>query len=110
MGIAVSIDDYGTGQSTLTYLRELPLNELKINRSFVQNAHRNTSDAVLVQSTISLAHELSLKVVAEGVEDVGCLEFLRTAGCALIQGDLISTAVPAATFKDILMEKPKIAA
>jgi EAL domain-containing protein (putative c-di-GMP-specific phosphodiesterase class I)/CHASE2 domain-containing sensor protein len=107
MGIAVSMDDYGTGQSTLTYLRQLPLNELKIDRSFVQNAHLNRSDAVLVQSTITLAHELNLKVVAEGVEDVGCLEFLRVAGCDMIQGYIISPAVSLADLPS-LIEKPAV--
>ncbi len=93
LGIAVSMDDYGTGQSTLTYLRQLPLNELKIDRSFVQFAHRNRNDAVLVRSTIDLAHDLGLTVVAEGVEDAECLEFLRAAGCDLIQGYFISRPV-----------------
>ncbi len=94
LGIAVSMDDYGTGQSTLTYLRQLPLNELKIDRSFVQFAHQNRNDAVLVRSTIDLAHDLGLKVVAEGVEDAECLEFLRAAGCDMIQGYHISRPLP----------------
>lgn len=105
MGIAISIDDYGTGQSTLSYLKQLPLNELKIDRSFVQFAHRNRSDGVLVQSTINLAHELGLKVVAEGVEDAECLAFLRAAGCDMIQGYLISKAVPA-DMLSALLERP----
>lgn len=105
MGIAISIDDYGTGQSTLSYLKQLPLNELKIDRSFVQFAHQNRSDGVLVQSTINLAHELGLTVVAEGVEDAECLAFLRAAGCDLIQGYLISKAVPADTLS-LLLEQP----
>ena len=63
------MDDYGTGQSTLTYLKRLPLSELKIDRSFVEFAHRNRNDGVLVRSTIDLAHALCLKVVAEWVEE-----------------------------------------
>ncbi|MEG3122334.1 putative bifunctional diguanylate cyclase/phosphodiesterase [Sphingomonas sp. GB1N7] len=98
LGIAVSMDDYGTGQSTLTYLRQLPLNELKIDRSFVQHVHRNPNDALLVRSTIELAHNLGLKVVAEGVEDAECLAYLRVCGCDLIQGYLISKPVPLAQF------------
>ncbi|WP_260598876.1 putative bifunctional diguanylate cyclase/phosphodiesterase [Sphingomonas endolithica] len=94
LGVAVSLDDYGTGQSTLTYLQQLPLNELKIDRSFVQFAHQNHNDAVLVRSTIKLAHDLGLKVVAEGVEDVACREFLAASDCDLIQGYLISRPVP----------------
>jgi EAL domain-containing protein (putative c-di-GMP-specific phosphodiesterase class I)/CHASE2 domain-containing sensor protein len=93
MGIAISIDDYGTGQSTLSYLKQLPLNELKIDRSFVQFVHQNRSDAVLVQSTVNLAHELGLKVVAEGVETEECKEFLRSIGCDMIQGYLVSRPV-----------------
>lgn len=102
MGIAISMDDYGTGQSTLSYLKRLPLNELKIDRSFVQFAHQNRGDGVLVRSTINLAHELGLKVVAEGVEDQACLDFLRTIGCDMVQGYLISRAVPAAELPALL--------
>lgn len=94
LGIAVSMDDYGTGQSTLTYLRQLPLSELKIDRSFVQYAHIRPNDGVLVRSTIDLAHDLGLKVVAEGVEDVACLEFLKSLGCDMVQGYFVSKPVP----------------
>jgi diguanylate cyclase len=96
MGIAISMDDYGTGQSTLSYLKQLPLNELKIDRSFVQYAHQNRGDGALVRSTIDLAHELGLKVVAEGVEDAECLQYLASVGCDMAQGFLISRPVPAA--------------
>ncbi len=102
LGVAVSMDDYGTGQSTLTYLRRLPLSELKIDRSFVQHVHRNTNDALLVRSTIELAHNLGLKVVAEGVEDAECLAFLRDNGCDLIQGYFISRPVPLDQFMSLL--------
>jgi EAL domain-containing protein (putative c-di-GMP-specific phosphodiesterase class I) len=110
MGIAISIDDYGTGQSTLSYLKQLPFNELKIDRSFVQFAHQNRSDAVLVQSTINLAHELGLKVVAEGVEDTECLAFLRAAGCDMVQGYLISRPVPFAEISTVLNDPLRHAA
>ncbi len=93
-GIAISLDDYGTGQSTLSYLRELPLSELKIDRLFVQNAHENESDGVLVRSTIELAHQLGLRVVAEGVEDPECLAFLKTLGCDYVQGWIVSKPLP----------------
>ncbi|MFX8747388.1 EAL domain-containing protein, partial [Acinetobacter baumannii] len=76
MGVAISIDDYGTGHSTLSYLRQLPLSEIKLDRSFVQHAHVRPADAALVRSTVNLAHELGLQVVAEGVEDRECLSFL----------------------------------
>lgn len=94
LGISVSMDDYGTGQSTLTYLRQLPLSELKIDRSFVQHAHLRPSDGVLVRSTIELAHDLGLKVVAEGVEDLACLQFLKRLGCDMIQGYFVSRPIP----------------
>ena len=94
LGIAVSMDDYGTGQSTLTYLRQLPLSELKIDRSFVQHAHCNRDDAVLVRSTIDLAHQLGLRVVAEGVEDADCLSFLADHDCDVVQGYFISRPLP----------------
>tara|TARA_B100000378_G_scaffold265488_1_gene250029 strand:+ start:347 stop:661 length:315 start_codon:yes stop_codon:yes gene_type:complete len=80
------MDDYGTCQSTLTNLKRLSLSELKIDRSFIQHAHEDANDALLVQSTVDLAHRLGLRVVAEGVEDRSCLTFLRKAGCDLAQG------------------------
>jgi EAL domain-containing protein (putative c-di-GMP-specific phosphodiesterase class I) len=101
-GIAVSMDDYGTGQSTLTYLKRLPLNELKIDRSFVQHAHKRSEDALLVRSTIELAHQLGLKVVAEGIEDEANLVFLRAHGCDYAQGYFISKPVPYAAFLELL--------
>ncbi|MFS0736300.1 EAL domain-containing protein [Sphingomonas sp. 1P06PA] len=103
MGIAISLDDYGTGQSTLSHLRHLPLSELKMDRSFVQHAHENRNDSVLVRSTIDLAHALGLKVVAEGVEDTACLDFLRSAGCDVAQGYLISRPVTAAALMELLI-------
>lgn len=105
IGIAISMDDYGTGQSTLSYLKQLPLNELKIDRSFVQFAHQNRSDAILVRSTIDLAHELGLKVVAEGVEDEGCLDFLASVGCDLAQGYLIGKPATADDINTMLGQK-----
>ncbi|MBC9030816.1 EAL domain-containing protein [Sphingomonas sp. JC676] len=102
LGISISMDDYGTGQSTLSYLKKLPLNELKIDRSFVQFAHQNRGDGVLVRSTVNLAHELGLKVVAEGIEDAECLAFLRAIGCDLAQGYFISRPVPAEELRLLL--------
>ncbi len=110
LGIAVSMDDYGTGQSTLTYIKQLPLNELKIDRSFVQHAHVSRADGVLVRSTIRLAHDLGLKVVAEGVEDLACLEFLKDLGCDLIQGYFISRPIPYQQFREILAQNGALAA
>ncbi|MEE4201759.1 putative bifunctional diguanylate cyclase/phosphodiesterase [Erythrobacter sp.] len=90
LGVHISMDDYGTGQSTLSYLQKLPLTELKIDRAFVQNAHEVRSDALLVRSSIQLAHSLGLRVVCEGVEDEACLQFLRANDCDYAQGYFIS--------------------
>ena len=100
LGVGISMDDYGTGQSTLSYLKELPLTELKIDRSFVQHAHRDHADALLVSSTVELAHQLDLQVVAEGIEEAACLDFLRKIGCDYAQGYFIAKPMSAEAFFD----------
>ena len=110
MGVAISMDDYGTGQSSLTYLKKLPLSELKIDRSFVQFAHRDAGDAMLVRSTVSLGHELGLSIVAEGVEDEECLAFLREVGCDYAQGYLIGKPMPAGELEALVNDDLKRAA
>lgn len=95
-GIRIAMDDYGTGQSALNYLKLLPLSELKIDRMFVAQAHVDKGDAMLVRSTVQLAHELGLSVVAEGVEEEACLDFLRQIGCDYAQGYLIGRPLSAA--------------
>jgi EAL domain-containing protein (putative c-di-GMP-specific phosphodiesterase class I)/CHASE2 domain-containing sensor protein len=100
IGIRIAMDDYGTGQSTLNYLKRLPLAELKIDRMFVQHAHQDRGDAMLVRSTVQLAHELGLKVVAEGVEDGECLAFLRSISCDYAQGYFIGRALDPGAFAD----------
>ncbi len=94
MGVRLSIDDYGTGQSTLSYLKRLPATELKIDQSFVRQILASRSDAVLINSTIQLAHELDMKVVAEGVEDRNILQALARMECDIIQGYFIGRPVP----------------
>jgi EAL domain-containing protein (putative c-di-GMP-specific phosphodiesterase class I) len=86
LGVGVSIDDYGTGQSSLAYLQKLPATELKIDRSFVAGIASDLRSAAMVRSTVALAHELGLEVVAEGVEDEACLTLLRESGCDIAQG------------------------
>ncbi len=86
LGVNISIDDYGTGQSTLDYLKKIPANEIKIDQSFVKGIVDNRSDRLMVQSTISLAHSLDRKVVAEGVEHRDILEVLVELGCDIAQG------------------------
>ncbi len=109
-GVRISVDDYGTGQSTLSYLKLLPLSELKIDRSFVQNAHLDPSDGLLVKSTIHLAHELGLKVVAEGIEDADCLAFIKKVGCDYAQGYFIGRPMPAAQLSEVVRQEGLLAA
>lgn len=90
MGIALSVDDFGTGYSSLSYLKRLPVNQLKVDRSFVSNMTAGGDDAMIVRSTIDLAHNLGLTTVAEGVETEAVLDQLREMGCDLAQGYMIS--------------------
>jgi EAL domain-containing protein (putative c-di-GMP-specific phosphodiesterase class I)/CHASE2 domain-containing sensor protein len=92
LGVKISIDDYGTGLSTLDYLKKVPAAEIKIDQSFIKALRDNRSDRVMVQSTIALAHSLGRIVVAEGVEDRETLELLTTMGCDLAQGFIIGRA------------------
>ena len=94
LGVAVSIDDYGTGYCTLEYLKKINASELKIDRGFVGAMDRNRSDRVLVNATIELAHSLGHTVVAEGVETQEALDLLHAMGCDRVQGFLISRPVP----------------
>lgn len=86
MGIKISIDDFGTGYSSLAYLKELPATELKIDKSFVMDMFKNNNDAVIVKSIIDLGHNLSMQVVAEGVEDKKTALKLKQLGCDILQG------------------------
>ena len=86
LGVKISIDDYGMGNSTVNYLKILPADELKIDRSFISNMLTSHSDRIVVGSTIRLAHEMGLKVVAEGVESAEIQTCLREMGCDFIQG------------------------
>jgi diguanylate cyclase (GGDEF)-like protein len=102
MGVHISIDDFGTGYSSLSYLRRFPLDKLKIDRSFVRDLMSSRDDASIVKAIISLAHNLRLRVVAEGVETREQLEFLRDLGCDQYQGYYCSPAVPPAKFVELL--------
>ena len=94
LGIRLSVDDYGTGFSSLAYLKRLPVSALKIDRSFVTEMDHDESDHAIVRSTIDLARHLGMEVVAEGVETKQALEELRQLGCHLAQGFLISPPLP----------------
>jgi diguanylate cyclase (GGDEF)-like protein len=95
-GVQLAIDDFGTGYSSLSHLKRLPVNELKIDKSFVLSMADDSDDAVIVRSTIELAHNMGLKVVAEGVEDTRTLNLLRSYHCDVAQGYLISRPLPLA--------------
>jgi EAL domain-containing protein (putative c-di-GMP-specific phosphodiesterase class I)/CHASE2 domain-containing sensor protein len=95
LGVGVSIDDYGTGQSSLSYLQKMPATELKIDRIFIDAMSADPRNRILVRSTIAMAHELGLEVVAEGVEDEASLDLLRDMGCDVVQGYYISRPIRA---------------
>jgi diguanylate cyclase (GGDEF)-like protein len=96
MGVGISIDDFGTGYSSLAYLKRLPVHELKIDKSFVANLAHDDNDAAIVRSTVGLAHDLGLTVVAEGVEDQATWDLLEKLGCDVAQGYFLSHPLPAA--------------
>ena len=95
LGVQLSIDDYGTGYSSLSYLRRLPVNEMKIDKSFVTSMGSDENDDVIVRSTVDLGHNLGLRVVAEGVEDVRSWRRLIDLGCDSAQGYFLSRPIPA---------------
>ncbi|MEO8524500.1 MAG: EAL domain-containing protein [Caldimonas sp.] len=98
MGFKLSIDDFGTGYSSLAYLKRLPVDELKIDQSFVRNMQTDADDAVIVRSTIDLAHNLGIVVVAEGVENMQVWKMLRDLQCDLAQGFYMGRPMPVAAF------------
>ncbi|MCF7453237.1 putative bifunctional diguanylate cyclase/phosphodiesterase [Vibrio diabolicus] len=94
LGIKISLDDFGTGYSSLSLLRDLPVDQIKIDRSFLCTASRTEGTRSIVENTIALAHGLGYSVVAEGVQDMDTLHFLRSHGCDIIQGYLFCPALP----------------
>ncbi|TXM15168.1 bifunctional diguanylate cyclase/phosphodiesterase [Vibrio parahaemolyticus] len=94
LGIKISLDDFGTGYSSLSLLRDLPVDQIKIDRSFLCTANRTEGSRSIVENTIALAHGLGYSVVAEGVQDMDTLYFLRSRGCDIIQGYLFCPALP----------------
>ncbi|MCF3192201.1 GGDEF domain-containing protein [Pseudomonas bubulae] len=98
-GISLSVDDFGTGYSSLAHLKRLPVQELKIDQSFIRNLDETSEDAVIVRSTIEMSHNLGLKVVAEGVEYQHTLELLERWHCDTAQGYLISRPMDAVAFE-----------
>ena len=110
LGIHLSIDDFGTGFSSLAYLRRFPLSKLKVDQSFVRNLSVNEHDATIANTVILLGHSLQLTVIAEGVETKEQLDILRRLGCEEMQGYYFSRPVPAADFGALLKEGRRLAA
>jgi predicted signal transduction protein with EAL and GGDEF domain/FixJ family two-component response regulator len=102
-GFALAIDDFGTGYCSLNYLKRFPLDTLKIDRSFVADISDDPDDAAIVRAIIALGHSLDLKIVAEGVTTEAQLRFLQAESCDAVQGFLMSPAISAAAFREILM-------
>ncbi|MBK5330815.1 MAG: EAL domain-containing protein, partial [Ilumatobacteraceae bacterium] len=108
LGVTLSVDDFGTGFSSLTYMRDLPVKEVKIDRSFVTDIGKSRRDAVIVESTIELAHALDLRVVAEGVEDADALALLLGFGCDQAQGYHLCMPQPAKQISAWLHERSRL--
>ncbi|QLC74230.1 EAL domain-containing protein [Pseudomonas sp. LPB0260] len=109
LGVSLSIDDFGTGYSSLAYLKRLPLDTLKIDRSFIQDVPASRQDMEIIQAVIAMAHTLHLKVVAEGVETPQQLAFLQEHGCDYLQGYLLSRPLPLLQLLDFLRQQPAAA-
>jgi diguanylate cyclase (GGDEF)-like protein len=105
VGIRLSVDDFGTGYSSLAYLKQLPVDELKVDKSFIINLDKDESDAAIVRSTVDLAHNLDLKVVAEGVESETVWNMLWGLGCDHAQGFFMSKPLPANELQDWLLAR-----
>ena len=102
LGIRISLDDFGTGHSSLSYLKRFPIDTLKIDQSFVRDITHDPDTAAIVSAIIAMAHSLRLKVVAEGVEFTEQSAFLKRYGCDQMQGYLLKAPVPAERFPEVL--------
>ena len=104
MGFTFALDDFGTGFSSLSYLKDLPISELKIDKSFIDGIPDDESDMTICSATIDMAQKLGLEVVAEGVEEIAQLEWLKSSGCDILQGYLLSKPIPYEEFVDFLVD------
>jgi EAL domain-containing protein (putative c-di-GMP-specific phosphodiesterase class I) len=105
LGVRLAIDDFGTGYSSLAHLKRLPVDELKIDKSFVLSMTHDSDDAIIVRSTIELGHNMGLSVVAEGVEAPAALAMLRDYRCDMAQGYLISRPLAATDLTAWLVDR-----
>ena len=102
LGVKLAIDDFGTGYSSLSYLKRIPVDYVKIDQTFIRGLGQGREDLAITRAIIAMAHGLSLKVVAEGVEDQQQLDFLRAENCDEVQGYLISRPIEAEGLADLL--------
>lgn len=109
MGFYIALDDFGTGYSSLSYLRALPLHKLKIDQAFVRDIQHDKNDRAIVETIISMAHHMELEVIAEGVEELSQLEFLKQNGCLQYQGYYFAKPMPAREFFETWIKGPGIA-
>jgi diguanylate cyclase (GGDEF)-like protein/PAS domain S-box-containing protein len=110
LGITISIDDFGTGFSSLSYVKRLPLDRLKIDQSFVRDVASDPSDRAIIAAVVNLAHSLRMEVVAEGIETVEQLEYVRLVGCDAVQGYYFGKPMAAAQFEDFIARAKCVAA
>jgi EAL domain-containing protein (putative c-di-GMP-specific phosphodiesterase class I) len=105
MGVGLAIDDFGTGHSSLGYLKRFPINQLKVDRSFVRDLPHNSDDVAITRAVIAMAHSLQMSVVAEGVEHQSQFDLLLAEGCDEFQGFYCRPAMPEAELLQFLSEE-----
>lgn len=108
-GITIALDDFGTGYASLTHLKRFPVDEIKVDKSFVRDLEVDEDDAAIVSAVIGLGASLGLAVVAEGVETEGQANLLRTWGCPIGQGYLFARPMPASAMRSLLADLPTAA-